>query len=336
MKKFTLVAAIAAVASLTLAACGGGATPDTSAPTTSAAGNTTVKVGITQIVSHPALDDVVQGFKDALADGGYDAVFDEQNAQGDVATAASIAGAFADGDFDLICAVATPTAQAVAQAITDVPVFFAAVTDPVAAGLVASLEEPGANVTGTSDKGPVREQLELITKLLPDAKTVGVVYSSAEENSLVQLAWAEEEAAKLGLTLQTATIANSSDLKQAAESLDVDAYYVFTDNTVVSALESLLGVAEARGVPVVTSDADSVARGAIATYAFDYYDMGYQTGQMAVRYLDAGGSLESIATMPVETSQDLYLKLNLAAAERIGIQIPQDLLDEAGSDGLLG
>ncbi|MDO5496188.1 MAG: ABC transporter substrate-binding protein [bacterium] len=328
-----------------MAACGGNET--TTGPTAGSGGETTepaggstegsettepaggsgesYHIGITQIVAHEALDATAQGFKDALADAGIAATYDEKNAQGDVTTAASIAGTFADGDFDLIFAIATPTAQAAVQAITDVPIVFGAVTDPVEVGLVGSWEEPGANVTGTSDKSPVKEQLELLLQIAPDAETVGVVYSSTEENSLVQLAWAEEEGAKLGLTIETATISTSADLLQAAESLDVDAFYVFTDNTVVSAVETLIGVAEERQIPVIASDGGSVERGATASYAFNYYDMGVQSGEMAIRILEGADP----ATMPVETSQTLILTVNPDAAERAGIELPQELLDRA-------
>ena len=353
MKSMRRAAVVAATAltSLVLAACGGtgtatsgsttGEAPGTSgttdAPTTEPAGEAPaggeqVKIGITQIVDHPSLNAARDGFKDALADAGYDVTYDEQNAQGDQSIAASIAGNFAaDSDMDLVLAVATPTAQAAAQAITDIPVLFTAVTDPVSASLVDSNEAPGANVTGTSDKNPVKEQLELLLQLEPDVQTVGIVYSSAEENSFVQVEWAEEAAAELGLTIETATIGNSSELLQATESLDVDAYYVPTDNTVVGALETLLGVAEARQVPVIVGEGDSVARGGVATYGMSYYALGYQTGEMAVKVLTAEADP---ATTPVETQSELELYLNLGAAERMGVTIPQELVDQAKPENI--
>lgn len=331
------VLALAAASSLALAACGGGGSGGSTGSETSAAEATTgaataaeegtvYQIGVTQIVSHPSLDALVQGTQDAIAEAGLEAEYDVQNAQGDVSTAASIAGNFADDDLDLIVAVTTPSAQAVAQAVTDVPIIFTGVTDPVAAGLVDSWESPGGNITGVSDKNPIQQQVELIKQIVPDAQSIGIVYSSAEENSLVQVGWVEEEAAKLGLTVETATIANSSDLLQAAQSLDVDAYWVPTDNTVVSAIETLIQVAEEKQVPVITSDGDSIARGAVATYAFNYYDMGLQSGRMAVRVLTGEATP---AEIPVETSEDLILYLNLDAAERMGVTIPQDLLDQA-------
>ena len=326
----TATLAVAAASALALAACGGGTDAPTDAATdagtTAASTGETYSIGVTQIVSHPSLDASLEGFKAALADAGIEATYDEQNAQGDQSTAASIAGSFADGDYDLILAIATPTAQAAAQAITDTPILVTAVTDPAAAGLVASNEAPGGNVSGTSDKNPVLEQLQLVQQLAPEATTVGIVYSSAEENSILQIQWAEEAAAGLGLTVETATVSTSSEVQQAAESLDVDAYYVPTDNTVVSALEAVLQVAEQRQIPVIAAEGDSVARGAVATVGLSYYDLGYQTGEMAVSILVDGADP---ATMPVEYQEDLVLYLNTGAADRMGVTIPQELLDEA-------
>jgi putative ABC transport system substrate-binding protein len=324
------VAALALATALLATACGGGTTEDETTPaggdTSAAEGGEAVSIGITQIVAHPSLDASAQGFQDALADAGYDVAYDEQNAQGDQSTAASIAGTFASADLDLILAIATPTAQSVVQAVTDVPILFTAVTDPVSADLVDSMEAPGGNATGTSDANPVMEQLELIKRLDPDAVTVGIVYSSGEVNSEVQVEWAKEAAADLGLEIVEAAVSTSAEVQQAAESLDVDAFYVVTDNTVVSALESLIQVAEAKEILTVAAEGDSVARGTVATYGIDYYQLGYQTGEMAVKILR--GEADP-ASMPVETQSELQLYLNLAAAERMGVTIPEDLLAEA-------
>ncbi|HZK04588.1 MAG TPA: ABC transporter substrate-binding protein [Actinomycetaceae bacterium] len=321
--RIATLAAAAAAASLVLAACDS-AEGDNDAGEN--AGGESVSIGITQIIDHPSLNAAADGFKEALADAGFDVEYDEQNAQGDQSVAASIAGRLADADLDMILAIATPTAQAASQAITDIPVLFTAVTDPVSAGLVDSNDAPGANVTGTSDRNPVAEQLQLILDLAPDTETVGIVYSSAEPNSEIQVEWAEEAAAELGLTIEKVTVSTSSEVQQASESLDVDAYYVPTDNTVVSALETLLGVAEDRQVPVVVGEGDSVVRGGVATYGISYFDLGYQTGEMAVRILN--GEAEP-ATMPVETQDELLVYLNLGAADRMGVEIPQELIDRA-------
>ncbi|MFD1506725.1 ABC transporter substrate-binding protein [Georgenia yuyongxinii] len=326
-KSSILGAALAATA-LTLAAC----SSDSEANGTDAAGGEqeTVEIGITQIVSHTSLDAAREGFKNALADNGYvegeNVTYDEQNAQGDQATATSIANKFASDGKDLVLAIATPTAQAAAQAITDIPILITAVTEPAEAGLVDSWEAPGGNITGTSDLNAVEEQLGLIKELAPDAKTVGVVYSSGEINSQVQVDLAKEAAEKLGLTLEEATITTSGEVQQAANSLDVDAFYVPTDNNVVSALDALVQVAEEKQVPVVVGEGDSVTNGGVATYGFDYEQLGYQTGLMAVKILDEGADP---AEMPIEKPTDLKLYVNPTAAERMGVTIPQELLDSA-------
>ncbi|MBG6083652.1 ABC transporter substrate-binding protein [Zhihengliuella flava] len=322
-KAFQLTAGLAASA-LVLSACGGSEEP---ADGSGGAAGEEIKIGINQFVTHPSLDAVAEGFKAGMEAAGYEDVeYDEQNPQADQATNTAIAGQFAaDGDLDLALAIATPSAQASAQALSDVPVLFSAVTDPVEAKLVDSLEAPGANVTGTSDKNPVMEQLELIQQFAPDAESVGIVYSSGEVNSEVQVKWAKEAAEELGLTIEETAISAASEVQQAAASLDVDAFYVPTDNQVVSALEGLLQVAGDKEVPVISADGESVKRGALATYGINYEKLGEQTAQMAVRILEG----EDPATMPVEELSEVELYVNTAAAENLGLEVPQELLDEA-------
>lgn len=317
----TLLGATVLAATLGLSACSGDSGTDDNG-----GGEQSYQIGITQIVEHPSLDAAREGFKQALAEAGLEVSYDEQNAQGDQATATSIANTFAGDDLDMVLAIATPTAQATAQAITDVPILITAVTDPVEAGLVDSWEAPGANITGTSDINPVDEQLGLLGDLAPEAQSVGIVYSAGEVNSQIQVDLAREAADELGLEIQEATVTNSSEVQQAAESLDVDAYYVPTDNTVVSALEALLQVAEARSLPVIAAEGDSVERGALATYGLDYERLGYQTGEMAVQVLTEGADP---AQMPVETLSELSLILNGATAERIGLELPAELVETA-------
>ncbi len=314
---------------LALAACGGGNGGDDPAEPADDGGGEEAEsysIGITQIVSHPALDAARDGFKAAVDESGLDVEYDEQNAQDDQATANAIATTFASADLDLVLAIATPTAQATAQVISDIPVLITAVTDPEEAGLVDSWEEPGGNVTGTSDLNPVAEQLELLTDISPDAESVGIVYNSGEVNSEIQVDLAKDAADDLGLSIEVATVTNSGEVQQAADSLDVDAFYVPTDNTVVSALESILQVAESKSLPVIAAEGDSVERGSLATYGIDYEQLGYQTGEMAIQILQEDADP---ASMPIETQTELELMINTGAAERMGIEIPDDVLERA-------
>ncbi len=329
-RRMTALAGLAAAA-LAMTACGGSSTSSEATPTESARGfaadtETTYTIGITQIVAHPSLDAARDGFKKALEDAGIMAEYDEQNAQGDPATATSIANIFASDDYDLILAIATPTAQATAQVVTETPILFTAVTDPVAAKLVASNEAPGANVTGTTDMNPVAEQIALIKQINPDATSVGIIYSSGEVNSEVQVALAREAAAAEGLEVVEKTVTNTSEVQQAANALDTDAIYVPTDNNVVAGLESVIQVAEQKQILLVAGESDSVKKGAVITYGIDYAKLGEQTGAMAVRILTGEATP---ATMPVESQSELTLVINLKAAEAMGVTIPQELLDKA-------
>lgn len=283
-------------------------------------------IGITQIVSHPALDNAREGFKEAFDDAGIEVDWDEQNAQGEQETASNIAGTFATSGLDLVHAIATPTAQAAAQQITDIPIVFSSVTDPEDAGLVDSWDEPGANITGASDMNPVTEQLELLLEIVPEAESVGVVYSSGEANSQVQVDMLNEAAAELGIEVQEATISASAEVQQGVESLNADAIYVPTDNAVVSALEAVIQYGQDNDVPIIAAEADSVVRGAVATYGIDYSQLGYQAGEMAIRILVDG---EDPAAMAVETQSDLELTINPDAAEAMGLELPQEVLDRA-------
>ncbi|MFP5415559.1 MAG: ABC transporter substrate-binding protein [Actinomycetes bacterium] len=324
--KTTSLIALLAAAGLALAGCSAG-TP-ASAPNGASAG-AVLEVGIAQIVAHPSLDDLREGFKEGMAEGGYaegtQVRYEDRNASGDQATLASIASAFKTKD--VVVAIATPTAQAMAQAIPDKPIFFAGVTDPVGAELVASLEAPGGNITGTSDFPPVADQLALVKEIKPQTQTIGLLYSSAETNSHIHAQLVKDAAPALGLTVREATVSNSSEVAQAAQSLrDVDAFFVGTDNTVVSAIESVVQVAEEAKIPLVVSDPDSVDRGAAAAYAVDYRAQGVQTGLMAASMLKSGGSP---ATTPVEVAKDLELKVNVDAAVRMGTPLPDAVVQKA-------
>lgn len=329
--------ALMLVVAMMAVACGG-----TEEETTTTAGeegtSTTVAlaegeftIGITQIVAHPALDATAQGFKDALADAGYvegqNVTYDMQDAQGEPANATLIAQKFVGDNVDMIFAIATPTAQAAVNETTEIPIVFGAVTDPVSAELVTNAEAPEANVTGASDKLPLQPHLDLIKALVPEVKTIGLIYNAGEANSVALVEEEKTLAAAMGIEVVEATAANTAEVLAAAQSLvgRVDAVSVLTDNTVVEAFESVVQVCEENKIPLIAGDIDSVERGAIAAYAFDYYDHGYQAGQMAVKVLQG----TPISEIPVEYAQDLKLAINEAAAEAMGVTIPDDLLSKA-------
>lgn len=317
------IAGIAAAA-LALSACS--STP-ADEPADSGSEATSYTIGISQYLQHPALDAATAGFKKAFDDAGIDVEWKESNANGESNTAVSIAQDFAASAPDLVLAVATPSAQTAAQAITDIPILFTAVTDAVSAELVDSNEAPGGNITGTSDMAPIDEQIALLQDVVPGAKKIGIVYASGEVNSQVQVDAVTEVADELGLEVVTKTVNTASDIGSATEALgDVDAIYVPTDNMVVGGIASLVQVAEAKQIPVIAAEEGTVAGGAIITLGIDYEALGYQTGQMAIKVLEDGADT---ATMPVELSNEYAFVVNEGAAERMGVTIPQDILDKA-------
>ncbi|HEX3011365.1 MAG TPA: ABC transporter substrate-binding protein [Syntrophomonadaceae bacterium] len=290
-----------------------------------------VKVGIIQIVEHPALDAARKGFLDELAQKGYkegkNLEVEYQNAQGDQANLQTIARQLVQDKCDLILAVATPSAEAVANETTDIPILITAVTDPVSAKLIKSNEKPGTNVTGTTDMNPVKDQLKLIKDLVPNAKKVGILYNSSEVNSQVQVKIAEKAAPGLGLDLVKVTVTASSEVMQAAQSLvgRVDAIYLPTDNMVISALSSVVKVAEDNKIPIIAGESESVKNGAVATVGIDYYKLGQTTGDMALRVLKG----EKPETMAIEGQQGTDMTLNLKAAKNMGLTVPQDIIAKA-------
>ncbi|WP_230370475.1 ABC transporter substrate-binding protein [Paludibacterium denitrificans] len=247
-------------------------------------------VAITAIVDHPALDAARKGVVDELKAEGFGAdkvKVQYQSAQGNPATAGQIARKFVGDNPNVIVAIATPSAQAVVAATKSIPVVFTAVTDPVAAKLVSSWKASGSNVTGVSDRLPLAPQVDLIRKVKPTAKRVGIVFSPGEVNSTIVVKEMKAELAKRGMTLVEAPAPRTVDVGPAAKSLvgKVDAIYTSTDNNVVSTYESLVAVANQAKIPLIAADADSVKRGAIAALGMNYYDMGRQTGKIVARIL---------------------------------------------------
>ena len=291
------------------------------------------QVSVSQFVEHPALDAVLKGFQDNLRENGVTVTYNIHNAQANMATANQIGHQIMGEKPDLILAIATPTAQACAQALKKsphmqkTPMLFTAVTDPVGAGLVKDLKHPGANITGVSDMLPVNRHLMMVKTFLPEIKRMGFLYNAGEVNSKVLVPLFQAEAQKMGFEIVEAAISKSSDVYQAAKSLvgKVDAVFIPTDNTVVSALESAIKVCEQNKLPLFNADVDSVKRGSVAAMGFDYYKHGLQTGKLAQRILKGAAP----AATPVEFQEELQLHINAQAAEKMGIAIPAVLLETA-------
>ncbi|ERP92231.1 MULTISPECIES: ABC transporter substrate-binding protein [unclassified Marinobacter] len=288
-------------------------------------------VAITQIVEHPALDAAHQGVVDELAERGYregeNLRLMHESAQGNSAIASQIARKFVGESPDVIVAIATPSAQTVAAAAREIPVVFSAVTDPVAAKLVKSWEAPGANITGVSDMLPIEKHLDMLQRVMPDAKRIGTVYNPGEANAAALVELLEERLSARGLELVKGAATKTSEVLGAARSLvgKADAIYLTTDNTVISAAEAVISVGERAKIPVFAADTATVERGAVAALGFNYYNHGRQTGAMVARVLEGA----STADMPVEIMEELDLYVNPEAGERMGITLSEDLIQEA-------
>lgn len=288
-------------------------------------------MAVTQIVEHPSLDAVRDGLKDELGNLGYregqTLAWTWQTAQGNPATAAQIARQFAGAKPEVVVGISTPSAQAIAAAAPQIPLVFTAVTDPVAAKLVPSLEKPGGMITGVSDLTPIAKHLDLIQQITPQVKRLGVLYNAGEANSVALVALLKQAAPARQLNLVEATATNSGGVSSAAQSLvgKVDAIYVPTDNTIASALEAVLKVGIDNKVPVYAGDSDSVKRGAIATLSFDYLALGRDTARIVDRILKG----EKPGSIPVVTPSQLDLAVNLKSAELMGVQVPDSLVKQA-------
>ncbi len=290
-----------------------------------------VSVAVTAIVEHPALDAARDGVKDALAAAGFkegeNLKFTYQSAQGNPATAAQIARQFIGEAPDVIVPISTPSAQAVVSGTRDIPVVFTAVSDPVGAQLVKSMEKPGGNVTGLSDLSPVADHVKLIKEVAPNVKTIGFLYNSGEANSISLLEGLKVAAKEGGLEVVESAATKSAEVQGAARALigKADLIYIPTDNTIISALEGAVSVAEEAKIPLMTADTDSVSRGAFIALGFNYYDVGKQTGEVVARILKG----EKPGDIPVKVAAGTDLVVNLVAAKKMGIEIPQAVVDRA-------
>lgn len=290
-----------------------------------------IKVGITQIVEHPSLDSAKKGFIDALGESGYkegeNLEIDTQNAQGDMATAQTIAQSFASGDKDMIFAISTPSAQAAYNTIKDKPILITAVTDPVKAGLAKSLEKPDTNVTGTTDAAPIEKQFELLKKLIPNAKKVGIIYNTSEVNSESEIQRAKKVAPEYGLEIVTAGVTNVNEISQVLDSMikNIDVLYAPADNVVASSMPLISQKCMENKVPIIGAVKAEVESGALATEGIDYYKLGYQTGKMAVEVIKGKSPKE----MPITTLKDTELVINMETAKKLNISIPVELQKSA-------
>lgn len=293
----------------------------------------TYTISVNQFVEHPALDAVLKGIQDYLKDQGAAVKYNVHNAQANMGTATQIAKQMIGEKPDLLVAIATPSAQAVAQANAKAPAdlkrpfLFSAVTDPVAAGLVKNIQAPGGYTTGVSDLLPLEEHMNMVLTYKPGIKKLGLLYNAGEANSKANLAGIKKIGARKGFDVVEATASKTADVFQAAKSLvgRVDAVFVPTDNTIVSALESVIKVGVQNKLPIFCADVDSVKRGAIAAMGFDYYKHGYQTGAMALRILKGAQP----ANTPVEFQKELQLHINKVYSEKMGLTPPDELLKKA-------
>jgi len=289
-------------------------------------------IGISKIVSHPALDAVVKGVEDELNASKMNVTFDVQNANGEMSTAASIANKFQSEKVALAVGVATPTAQALVNTLKGIPVVFSAVTDPVKAGLVTSLKKGDKNVTGVSDMTPVKQQIELLMRM-KKIKRLGHIYTSSEENAVVLANIVKQVCAELKIEFVPTTVTKSAEVKQATESIirRVDALYISTDNTVVSAMSAVAEVAAKAKVPIMSADpSSSEAYDVLAAWGFDYYKMGRATGKMVIEILK-GKKTEQIPTRFMTKATDVDLMINLDVAKKLGLTVPKDLVKIANT-----
>ncbi len=284
-------------------------------------------VGVIQLAEHPALDAAREGFVDGLVAAGFSADnIEVQNAQGEIPNCAPIATKFVNDKVDLILAVATPAAQAAAQATTTIPILATAVTDFVDSGLVESNDAPGGNVSGTSDMNPINEQADLLQQLVPEAKTVGILYCSAEDNSILQADLAEAAFTERGLTVSRYTCSDVNDIQPVTTKAvgEVDVLYVPTDNLFAENMPTAAQIAEQAKIPVICGEGNMVTSGGTATYGINYYNLGKMAAEQAVEILVNG---KDVATVPVGFAavEDLEFAINEENCAAIGLEIPAEL-----------
>lgn len=313
MKKFFSVLMVTVLTATLFSGCGSKPTNDG-----------TYKIGVIQYTEHAALDASNKGFCDAIAASGLDVTIDQQNAQNDQSACTTIANKLVADKNDLILAIATQAAQAVAGVTSEIPIVATAITDFVEADLVDSNEQPNTNVTGTSDLTPIKEQIDLLVKLLPEVETIGILYCSAEDNSRIQAEMAKEACDAIGLKYEIFTVSSSNEIQTVVESMvgKVEAIYAPTDNMIAAGMSTVSMVATDNNLPVICGEGGMVNEGGLATYGIDYYQLGYMAGEMAVAILE--GEFDP-ATTPIgylDASQcELTVNEEIAAALNIDLSI---------------
>ncbi|WOC33118.1 MULTISPECIES: ABC transporter substrate-binding protein [Caproicibacterium] len=334
MKKIAkaMAAVMAAAVLAGTTACGSGSSSSTGASENSGAKKYTI--GVAQYMTHPAMDASLKGFKEGMTAAGFEegknVTYDVQNAQGDQSNCVTVANTMASKKPDLILAIATPIAQSVAKVVTDTPVVITAVTDPADAKLVDSNEKPGGNVTGTSDKTPVEEQIKLIKQVVPKATTIGIMYCSSETNSKLQADWAKAACEANGLKYQEFTVSAANEIQQVAQSMvgKVQAVYIPTDNMLATGMKVVTGVTTQAKLPVFVGESGMVENGGLLTVGINYEELGKQTGAMAAKILKGEAKP---ADMPIEYQKQYDVSYNSAVAKQLGVTLPESIT-EKGKD----
>jgi len=335
MKKVTVYLFLLLLVCLTLVGCSSGNAVDAAKPAANEnpqSEQKVYKVGLIQLVEHPSLDyireGIIKGLKDSGFEQGKNLALDYQNAQADQSAMDNIAKKFVGDKVDLIISITTPATQIVAANTSDIPIVFSAVTDPISAKIVQSWEKPGGNVTGVSDLNPFDAQFEMLKKVVPHAKKIGIVYNPAEVNSQVQVEKAKEFAAKSGYEIIEGPVYNSSEVLTASQTLaskGIDAFYVITDNTVATSINSLAKVAIDHKIPTIVAEDSQVEGGCLISIGIDYNLHGYQAGKMAARVLNGANPSD----MPVELQQELMVVINKETQQALGIELPEEYTKQA-------
>ena len=290
-----------------------------------------VKIGVLQFVTHDSLDEIYKGIKAGLEEGGYTTTenlsIDFMNAEGDQSQVQTMSKKLVDNGNELLIGIATPAAQGLANATTELPIIMGAVTDPVGANLVTDLKNPGGNITGVSDQTPVADTVSLIKEITPDAKTIGVLYSSNEDNSKIQVAEFKAAAEEAGYTVLEYAVASSNELASTVEvaSSKVDALFTPVDNTVASSFSTVVSVANKSKTPIFTSVEDMVEGGGIASVTLSQYDLGVATGKMTAKILDGANPADT----PVQIFNEGTVVVNQKVAKELGITLSDDVINQA-------